>query len=60
MNFWRHESLPLPLEYLDDETLVDSLKLSLALAEDIASAALSAVRLGDRGESAFWDLRHEA
>lgn len=33
--FWRHESLPLRLEYLDDPTIVSLLKKALSLAEDI-------------------------
>ncbi|MDD4924272.1 MAG: type I-E CRISPR-associated protein Cse1/CasA [Dehalococcoidales bacterium] len=32
---WRHERLPLPLQYLQDENLLDALKKGLALAEDI-------------------------
>lgn len=38
--FWRHESLPLPLAYLDDETLVGHLKNALELAEKVAKEAL--------------------
>ena len=40
VNFWRQEALPLPLAYLEDESLVATLKQSLKLAEDIASEAL--------------------
>jgi len=38
--YWRHESLPLPLAYLDDPALVAALKFALKLAEDVASNAL--------------------
>ncbi|MDB5311576.1 MAG: CRISPR-associated protein Cse1 family [Gemmataceae bacterium] len=40
VNFWRQESLPLPLEYLEDVDLVGSLKTVLRLAEEVASEAL--------------------
>jgi CRISPR system Cascade subunit CasA len=33
VNFWRHETLPLPLAYLDRPELVESLKHALNLAE---------------------------
>jgi CRISPR system Cascade subunit CasA len=38
--FWRHETLPLPLAYLDNVQLVESLKWVLALAEVVADEAL--------------------
>ncbi len=38
--FWRHETLPLPLAYLNNLQLVESLKWSLALAEAVADEAL--------------------
>jgi CRISPR system Cascade subunit CasA len=38
--FWRHETLPLPLAYLDDENLVAHLKTALTLAEEVAKVAL--------------------
>jgi CRISPR system Cascade subunit CasA len=38
--FWRHETLPLPLAYLDDNGLVEVLKMALALAEACAKEAL--------------------
>jgi CRISPR system Cascade subunit CasA len=37
---WRHETLPLPLAYLDEPRLVESLKLALVLAEMVAAEAL--------------------
>jgi CRISPR system Cascade subunit CasA len=40
VNFWRHETLPLPLAYLDNIQLFESLKQALALAEAVASEAL--------------------
>ena len=40
VNFWRHESLPLPLAYLDRAELADVLKRVTALAEAVASEAL--------------------
>jgi CRISPR system Cascade subunit CasA len=40
VNFWRHESLPLPLAYLDNPELVDRLQFALKLAEEVASVAL--------------------
>jgi CRISPR system Cascade subunit CasA len=42
VNFWRHESLPLPLSYLDNPLLVESLKQALRLAERVAREALRA------------------
>ncbi len=36
--FWRHESLPLPLVYLDRPELVEALKQALGLAEEVAKA----------------------
>ena len=36
--FWRHERLPLPLAYLDDEDLVSLLGAALHLAERVAAA----------------------
>ncbi len=38
VNFWRHETLPLPLAYLDRPELVESLKHSLELAEAVKDA----------------------
>jgi CRISPR system Cascade subunit CasA len=38
--FWRQESLPLPLAYLDKPELVESLKQALSLADSVASEAL--------------------
>lgn len=38
--FWRHESFPLPLAYLDDGALVGHLKAALTLAEKVAKEAL--------------------
>jgi CRISPR system Cascade subunit CasA len=40
--FWRHETLPLPLAYLDQPQLVESLKTALKLAESVASDAIRA------------------
>jgi CRISPR system Cascade subunit CasA len=40
VNFWRHDTLPLPLAYLDKPELVESLKRALSLAEAVASEAL--------------------
>jgi CRISPR system Cascade subunit CasA len=40
VNFWRHESLPLPLAFLDRPELVEALKQALTLAESVASEAL--------------------
>ncbi len=40
VNFWRHETLPLRLAYLDLPELVESLKRALSLAEAVASQAL--------------------
>jgi CRISPR system Cascade subunit CasA len=36
--FWRHETLPLPLAYLDRLELVESLKRALTLAESVEGA----------------------
>lgn len=35
VNFWRHETLPLPLDYLSDPNLVGDLKRAIALAESV-------------------------
>jgi CRISPR system Cascade subunit CasA len=40
VNFWRHETLPLPLAYLDRPELVEALRRALALAESVAKDAL--------------------
>jgi hypothetical protein len=40
VNFWRHESLPLPVAYLDQVELVNQLKQALTLAESVALNAL--------------------
>ena len=40
VNFWRHESLPFPLAYLDNPQLVESLKQALELAESVARKAI--------------------
>jgi len=42
--FWRHERLPLPLEYLDDKALLDKLKHALNLCEDAAGALRMSAR----------------
>jgi len=34
---WRHERLPLPVQYLDDESLLEQLRLGLNIAEKAAS-----------------------
>jgi len=51
VNFWRHETLPLPLAYLDRPELVESLKRALTLAESVASDAL---RLAVWAAAANW------
>lgn len=33
--FWRHERLPLPLRYLDDDRLIDALRRALEWAEEV-------------------------
>jgi hypothetical protein len=38
--FWRHEALPLRLEYLDDPAIVVLLQRALVMAEDVAKVAL--------------------
>ena len=40
LQFWRGETLPLPLRYLDDETSVGLLKCALSLAEQVGTTAL--------------------
>jgi CRISPR system Cascade subunit CasA len=40
VNFWRHETLPLPLAYLDQPLLVESLKRVLSLANEVANQAV--------------------
>jgi CRISPR system Cascade subunit CasA len=46
ISLWRHERLPLPVKYLNDEKLIVKLKEALALAEDMARGL----------ESAIWNL----
>jgi CRISPR system Cascade subunit CasA len=41
--FWRHETLPLPLRYLHDALLFESLKKIVHLAEQVAAALSAAV-----------------
>lgn len=41
--FWRHETLPLPLAYLDQRELVESLKIALKLAERVGRILKAAV-----------------
>jgi CRISPR system Cascade subunit CasA len=38
VHFWRHETLPLPLDYLADNQLVQSLKAALGMAEEVGRA----------------------
>jgi CRISPR system Cascade subunit CasA len=40
VNFWRHETLPLPLAYLEKAELAEALKQALTLAESVARDAL--------------------
>ncbi len=42
VNFWRHETMPLPLAYLDRPELDEALKQAITLAEDVAHALRSA------------------
>jgi CRISPR system Cascade subunit CasA len=44
IDFWRHETLPLPLSYLSDQELVSSLRQSLSLAEDAGKALRGSIR----------------
>lgn len=41
--FWRHETLPLPLAYLERPELVDSLRLIIELANDVRYVLVAAV-----------------
>jgi CRISPR system Cascade subunit CasA len=42
--FWRHETLPVPLAYLDNAELIESLKHTIQLAEDVGKILVAAVR----------------
>ncbi|MBL8191349.1 MAG: type I-E CRISPR-associated protein Cse1/CasA [Acidobacteria bacterium] len=42
--FWRHERLPLPVRYLNNEDLMDELEEALRLAEDAARFLVGSVR----------------
>lgn len=42
--FWRHERLPLPVRYLNNEDLVDELEKALWLAEDAARFLVGSAR----------------
>lgn len=56
---WRHERLPLPLAYLDDEKLLAKLKDALGLAETVASLFSIPSRQEGREEQARngWPFR---
>ena len=40
--YWRHESLPLPLGYLNDTTLIEVLREALTVSEDVREALRTA------------------
>lgn len=42
--FWRHETLPLPLSYLEDEQILSHLAAALKATEDAATALWSSLR----------------
>jgi CRISPR system Cascade subunit CasA len=42
VNFWRHETLPLPLAYLDRPELVESLKQALGVADEVGTVLRAA------------------
>ncbi len=44
INFWKHDRMPLPLEYLEDESLVEDLHLLLEWSENTGSTLYSALR----------------
>lgn len=44
VEFYRGEQLPLPLEYLQDERLVDALEMALKMAEDVSRQLWGATR----------------
>lgn len=44
IDFWRHEHLPLPLDYLDDESLVEDLQTALEECEESEKALRYALR----------------
>ena len=43
VNFWRHETLPLPLDYLTNADLVAMLKSAIAIAEEVGDTVRFAV-----------------
>jgi CRISPR system Cascade subunit CasA len=43
VNFWRHETLPLPSDYLTDKDLVHTLKAAIQLAENVGEQVRFAV-----------------
>src|SRR5262249_21613362 len=45
LSFWRHDRMPLPLAYLNQEELVAGLKQALEQAEETAKALVGSVRL---------------
>lgn len=49
INFWRHERLPMPLRYLQDDFLVNALEKCLRRSEEI----------GDKVQKSLWTLAHE-
>lgn len=42
--FWRHESLPIPLDYLDSKEIVDRLREAVTIAEDLGRELRSSIR----------------
>ena len=61
IDFWRHERMPLPLDYLSDECLVEDLRSALDKSEKVAEALASALRrfaatiLAPTGTRPDWD-----
>ena len=45
INFWRHEYLPLPLDYLADESLIEDLQTALEKCEEAEKALRFALRI---------------
>ncbi len=44
VNFWRHEHLPLPLAYLDNDDLLSKLRVALDIAENAGKALWGSAR----------------
>jgi CRISPR system Cascade subunit CasA len=61
ISFWRHETLPLPLAYLEDDELLSALDQCIGAAEQAGRSLSSAVRrLAERSSVSFEDAKPDS